>query len=249
MARGERKVEGGEGPKGALRERVWAALSAAGAARFPGARGRIPNFVGAEAAARRLATTPLWQAARTVKANPDAPQRLARQLALEAGKTVFMAVPRLTTKAPFLALEPARLRLRGVSAREASTIGGAARHGRPVRPDEMEAVDLILCGSVAVSRDGARVGKGGGYSDLEYALAREIGVVGEATPIVTLVHPVQIVEPGAIPMTRHDIPVDWIVTSDEAIETRTRYPRPAGVYAEDLPAAKRAAIPLLATRR
>src|ERR671935_89613 len=58
--------------KAALREEVWAALTAARVARFPGAAGRIPNFTGAEAAAELLRGTPAWQAARTVKANPDA---------------------------------------------------------------------------------------------------------------------------------------------------------------------------------
>ncbi len=205
-------MEGAGGPKGAIRERVWAA-------------------------------------ARTIKANPDAPQRLARQLALEQGKTVFVAVPRLASPAPFLALEPGRLEAAGVTPHEASTIQGAARRGRPVRPDEMPGIDLVLCGSVAVTRDGARVGKGGGYADLEYALARELGLVTAATPIVTLVHPLQILDAAAsIPMTRHDIPVDWIVTPDETIETRPRYPRPAGIYWDDLPHEKRAAIPLLADR-
>jgi hypothetical protein len=37
--------------KAALREEVWAALSVEGVARFPAPDGRIPNFVGAEAAA------------------------------------------------------------------------------------------------------------------------------------------------------------------------------------------------------
>jgi len=39
-----------------VRERVWRALRKSGAARFPGAEGRIPNFTGAEAAARRLSS-------------------------------------------------------------------------------------------------------------------------------------------------------------------------------------------------
>jgi 5-formyltetrahydrofolate cyclo-ligase len=38
-----------------LRQEVWAALTAAHVARFPGAAGRIPNFTGAEAAARHRA--------------------------------------------------------------------------------------------------------------------------------------------------------------------------------------------------
>jgi hypothetical protein len=61
-------------------------------ARFPGAAGRIPNFTGAEAAAERLRGMPAWQAAGTVKANPDSAQWPVRQRALEDGKTVYMAV-------------------------------------------------------------------------------------------------------------------------------------------------------------
>jgi 5-formyltetrahydrofolate cyclo-ligase len=40
--------------------------------------GRIPNFVGAEAAADQLAALPAWEAARVVKANPDKAQRAVR---------------------------------------------------------------------------------------------------------------------------------------------------------------------------
>jgi len=86
---------------------VWAALSAAKAARFPGAAGRIPNFTGAEAAAERLRGTPQWRRARTVKANPDSPQLPVRQRALQDGKIVYMAVPRLAEPEPFFLLDPA----------------------------------------------------------------------------------------------------------------------------------------------
>src|ERR1700684_1852306 len=81
--------------KAALREDVWEALRAAKVARFPGAAGRIPNFTGAEAAAERLRDLPAWKNAATVKANPDSPQLRVRQRALEDGKTLYMAVPRL----------------------------------------------------------------------------------------------------------------------------------------------------------
>ena len=97
--------------KGAVRERVWTALERERAARFPGARGRIPNFVGAEQAARRLAETEEWRAARVLKCNPDAPQLPVRRLALAEGKVVYMAVPRLREPKPFLRLaEDASLR-------------------------------------------------------------------------------------------------------------------------------------------
>src|SRR5438094_1683290 len=81
--------------KQAYRERAWDLLTSTGVARFPGARGRIPNFMGAEAAARALASSPEWQAAGTVKSNPDAPQLPVRSTALSQGKLLFMAVPRL----------------------------------------------------------------------------------------------------------------------------------------------------------
>src|ERR1700683_1356277 len=95
--------------KAAWRQEVWAAMRAAKVARFPGAAGRIPNFTGAEAAAERLRATSAWQAAGTLKANPDSAQLPVRQRALEDGKTVYMAVPRLAGAAPLFALDPEHL--------------------------------------------------------------------------------------------------------------------------------------------
>jgi 5-formyltetrahydrofolate cyclo-ligase len=108
----------------------------------------------------------------------------------------------------------------------------------------MRPVDLIVCGSVAVSRNGMRVGKGGGFSDLEYALALELGIIEPAVPILTSVHPLQIVTAKA-PRLPHDIPVDFILTPDGVIKTRTRLSRPAGIYPEYLDQEKISEIPLL----
>ena len=228
-----------------IREKVWALLEAEGVARFPGARGRIPNFVGAEQAARRLAELPAWRGARVLKGNPDSPQRPVRKLALEQGKRVYMAVPRLREGRPFWLLDPQRLRDR---ASEAASISGAARFGRPVALAQVAPIDLVVCGSVAVTRDGARVGKGGGYSDLEFALLTLEGRITKATTIVTTVHPLQIVE-GGIEMAVHDIPVDVIVTPDEVIRVRRRFPRPTGIFWELLLPEKIEAIPVLRERR
>ena len=79
--------------KQAIRERIWTLLEERRAAAFPGARGRIPNFVGASAAADQLAETDEWRSARVLKCNPDAPQRYVRLRALREGKVVYMAVP------------------------------------------------------------------------------------------------------------------------------------------------------------
>jgi hypothetical protein len=119
--------------KAALRQEIWSAMRAAKVARFPGAVGRIPNFTGAEAAAERLRGTPAWQAAETLKANPDSAQLPVRQRALEDGKTVYMAVPRLAGPEPFFALDPNELR---EPPRQAASISGAARSARRDGPDD-----------------------------------------------------------------------------------------------------------------
>lgn len=67
--------------KAELRQHIWEALRAVKATRFPGPEGRIPNFVGAEAAAERLRGTDAWQVAGTLKANPDvAGARLVKRI-------------------------------------------------------------------------------------------------------------------------------------------------------------------------
>jgi 5-formyltetrahydrofolate cyclo-ligase len=225
-----------------LRDEVWMALRRAGAARFPGAEGRIPNFVGAEAAAERLRARREWQRAATVKSNPDSPQLPVRQRALEDGKTVFMAVPRLAEERPFFLLDPAAL---PVAPRQAASITGASRYGRPIALEQLEPVDLVVAGCVAVSADGARLGKGGGFSDLEYALGWELGLIGPSTVIATTVHEAQVVDGGRIPVTSHDFRLDLIVTPERTIECPRGRRQAAGVRWDELTDEKIAAIPVL----
>ena len=234
--------------KAALRQEVWSEMSAARVARFPGAAGRIPNFTGAEAAAERLRATEVWQATSTVKANPDSAQLPVRQRALEDGKTVYMAVPRLAEPEPFFALDPAHL---SEPPRQAASIRGASRSARRVTLAELSPVDQVVMGSVAVGEDGARLGKGGGFADLEFALATAAGLIGQHTVLVTTVHELQVRATGMIPLTGHDVPVDLVVTPERIIDCRPLHgPRaPAGIRWEDLTEEKIAAIPLLAAQR
>ena len=225
--------------KQAVRELAWARLQEAGGARFPGAR-RIPNFTGAEVAADLLAAQPEWRAARVVKANPDLPQLPARARALADGQRLYMAVPRLAAGRPFLLLDPATL---DVPPRRAASIKGAAHWGRPVGIEEMERVDLVVCGTVAVNRAGVRVGKGGGFSDLEFGLLVEAGLVDDRTLLATTVHEVQVLD-GDLPETEHDFRVDLVVTPSEVIRTGARG-RPPGILWDHLDEAKIAEVPVL----
>lgn len=225
--------------KKGLREKVWSLLEERDVARFPRPiEGRIPNFQGSEEAARRILHTAEFFRAGVVKVNPDYPQLEVRRGALMAGKTLVMPSPRL--RAGFFILDPARIpeRLR----RRAATIRGSFRYADRKGLD-LPTVDLIVCGSVAVTEDGARVGKGGGYSELEYAILRELKLVEEDTPIATTVHELQIVEEA--PVEDHDFSVDLISTPERTIKTKGLRHRPRGIIWEKLSEKQLDDVPIL----
>src|SRR5258708_11384189 len=191
--------------RAALGQGVWLAMRGGRVARLPGAGGRSRNCTGAEAAGGRLRGTPAWQAAATVKANPDSAQLPVRQRALEDGKTVYMAVPRLAGPEPFFALDPAHL---SEAPRRAASISGASRSARRVTLAELSPVDLVVMGCVAAGEDGARLGKGGGFADLEFALATAAGLIGPHTISVTTLHRLPVRAGRTRPVTAHHPPVD-----------------------------------------
>lgn len=230
--------------KETARRLAYEGLHAARAARFPfPVEGRIPNYAGAEAAARRLRGLPVYRRAKTIKVNPDAPQLPVRAMALADGKTVVMPSPRL--RGAFLCIDPAAVP-RGEE-RRAASLSHCHRYGREITLAELatDKVDLVVAGSVAVTRDGARAGKGEGYADLEYAILRELG--HPEVPVVTTVHPAQIVDSLAV--EAHDLVLDYIVTPEEVLETRTPYPKPAGIDWAKLAEDALSAMPVLAELR
>jgi 5-formyltetrahydrofolate cyclo-ligase len=238
--------------KQAIRKRVWDRLEADGVARFPfPPHDRIPNFAGAAAAAERVTETAVWDRADRIKANPDSPQLPLRRAALRAGKTVYMAVPRLREARCFYELDPAELD----DIEAAPAVSNVADHARQVGPEAVGGVDLVVSGSVAVTEAGARIGKGEGYSDLEYAVLRELGLVDDATPVLTTVHELQVLDgpdsavpDASVPVDAHDVPMDYIVTPDRTVETGTPHQRPDGIDWDALDDDRLAEIPVLAER-
>jgi 5-formyltetrahydrofolate cyclo-ligase len=183
---------------------------------------RIPNFVGAEEAAMRVVSLKEFEESTTVKVNPDAPQRRVRLETLSHRKLLLMPAPRL--RSGFILLDGSSL---NAQLELASTIRGAFMLGKAVPLGRLPKIDLVVVGSVAVAKDGARIGKGDGYSEMEYAILRELGLVSESTPIITTVHELQIVE--SVPLEDHDIAVDYIVTPRRVLATNSTKPRPSGI--------------------
>jgi len=202
-------VEEARSVKDEVRMRVWRALMERGAALPPlPVYGRIPNFKGADEAARRLRGVEMYVEADVLLCNPDSPQRPVREMALRDGKVVIVATPRLSKG--FMAVYKPRDPV------YASTIRGFMSVGRPVKPGDYE-IDVFVAGSVAVSLEGYRLGKGTGYSDVEYKLWREAGSISDRTLRVTTVHDIQVVE--HVPRDEWDVPVDLILTPTRTIWT------------------------------
>ncbi|WP_066927087.1 5-formyltetrahydrofolate cyclo-ligase [Streptomyces sp. NBRC 110611] len=229
--------------KQAVRERIWNALDTARAVHNDTAHGRIPNFRGSDAAADELAALAAWRDARVVKSVPDKAQLPVRARALSEGKMVYMAVPRLADPKPFYLLDPDQLT---APPAEAAAPRAASALAPKVAVEELQHVNLVVLGSVAVNHAGVRIGKGAGYSDLEFAFLTEAGLIGPDTVVVTTVHELQVLDED-LPATEHDVSVDLVITPSGVI-TCTAPHRPAGLVWEHLSAEKIAAIPALAAR-
>ena len=68
-------------------------------------------------------------------------------------------------------------------------------------------VDIVVVASVVVNPiTGARLGKGKGYGDIEYAMMRQLGACDDSTLVITTVHETQLLDdlPSSV-MTEHDL--------------------------------------------
>jgi 5-formyltetrahydrofolate cyclo-ligase len=193
--------------KDEIREKIWRMMVEKKVALppFP-VHGRIPNFKGAREAAMRLRNLDEYRKAEVLLCNPDSPQIHVREMALKDGKILVVATPRLSR---------GFIEVRGQDI--SPTIRGMIERGRPVKPGDHK-IDIFVAGSVAVSVEGYRLGKGTGYSDVEFRMWREAGSIDDRTLRVTTVHDIQVVE--FVPRDEWDVPVDLISTPTRIIWTK-----------------------------
>ncbi|MBQ2962618.1 5-formyltetrahydrofolate cyclo-ligase [Methanobrevibacter sp.] len=176
--------------------------------------GKIPNFKGFDIAAELLASTDEWKNSKTVFCSPDSAQIPVRYIALKENKNIVMASPNL--EHGYLYLEGNKL---VGKEKEASTKEGAFEHCSKFFDfggDSFDmAIDMVVEGSVGVDRLGNRIGKGKGFADREIEDLFNRNLISEETPLVTTIHPFQLVE--YVPMESHDRKLNMIVTTDEII--------------------------------
>ena len=114
----------------------------------------------------------------------------------------------------------------------ASTLDGLEYFGKNISLKEIKnlgKIDLMLTGASAVSKNGVRFGKGHGFFDLEWGMFADLKIVDENTPIIAVVHDVQVVDFDLEP-SETDIIVDWIITNKQKLFTNRNKSRPSGIY-------------------
>ncbi|XP_050629686.1 methenyltetrahydrofolate synthase domain-containing protein isoform X2 [Macaca thibetana thibetana] len=231
-----------------IREQIWDHMESQNLADFPRpVHHRIPNFKGASHAAEQLPCLQAFKTARTIKVNPDAPQKNARFFVLESNKTLLVPTPRLRTGL-FNKITPPPGATKDIL-RKCATSQGVRNYSVPIGLDSKVLVDLVVVGSVAVSEKGWRIGKGEGYADLEYAMMVSIGAVSKETPVVTIVHDCQVVDIPEELLEEHDIAVDYILTPTRVITTGCERPQPMGITWSKISREMMEKIPVLRSLR
>ncbi|KYB25560.1 Methenyltetrahydrofolate synthase domain-containing protein-like Protein [Tribolium castaneum] len=231
--------------KQSFRKKVWDYLEKNKLVNFPRpAFGRIPNFKGADKAAAQLLQLEEFKNAKSVEVNPDKPLEAARSLVIESDKTLYVPVPRLQEgllkKIAFCEADKPKNVKQTVTRWGIETLGKAVDFGDGLH------IDLLVLGSVAVSRDGRRIGKGRGYADLEYAILKEMKAVDDNTTIVTTVHDSQVFDclPSDI-FKKYDVPLDYILTPTQIIKVEKKLTRPEGIYWDILSQRRLSLMPVL----
>ncbi len=184
----------------------------------------IPSFPGQRKTAERLRKLELYEKAKRIFIPPDSAQFDARLNVLRDRKVLVMATPRL--KDGFYQAHPGtheHLWPRSIKS------SGIRKWGKKLKTskDDIGKIDLMVTGAVAVSPDGERIGKGTGYFDWEYAILKEIGCIDGKTPVIALVHDLQVYR--ELPWQEKDVSVDFVITPTQVIKVESRRQRPEGL--------------------
>ena len=193
--------------KESLRHIIWEKMEKEGIS-ISNSFGKIPDFHGSGKAADLLRNSSEWKNALTIFVSPDTAQRKVRKNAFCDGKDLIMPSPKLSDG--YILLETSHT---AGNENDASTIKGAFKYGRTVEKFPM--VDMVVEGSVAVDNYGGRLGKGGGYGDMEISCLEYQKVIGLKTPIVSTVHEIQMLE--RVPLESHDKKINMILTPERIL--------------------------------
>jgi 5-formyltetrahydrofolate cyclo-ligase len=203
----------------------------------------IPDFQGSERATERIVAMPEYRASKYAFITPDNCLVDLRRRMIEAGIPFVMSTYGIYRGFVFIGpgMVPKGAEL------YAAWLDGMEHFGQPISLEDVAKrgrFDFMVTGASAVSMDGVRFGKGHGFFDLEWGMFTDLGMADEKTPVIAIVHDVQVVEDKLHPSAT-DILVDYIATPTRMIEVERRATRPSGVKWELLEPEQIAATPPL----
>lgn len=205
---------------------------------------RIPGFVDSDKAAALLVETEEFKNAKDIKILIDRALYPAKLQTLLAGKNLYLPGTSdskalyLKVDVPADATEEQKV--------EILNVRNVEKHRTEISLENKIELDMVIIGSVVVSRDGYRIGRGNGFNDLDIGLLKEVGSITDKTVIATMVHDAQVVDNLPINLfQKYDSPVDLIITPTEVIRVAKRLPRPAGIFWELLSERRLKIIPVL----
>jgi len=192
--------------KDEIRKKIWHLLEDENIADFPRpCYGRIPNFKGSRNVSERIKELIEFENARAVFCAPDMVLKRIREIVLEEGKVLVVALPHIKD---IVEINERR------EISEATKIRGFVKYGKPLSIQ----IDLFVQGSVAVDRNGNRLGKGKGYGDREYMILKQKGLLQDSVKTVTIVHRLQIVDDISKLMGKWDVRINYILTDRGVIK-------------------------------
>lgn len=204
--------------KASIRKETWTKLQAEGITTSTNIfLNRIPNFKGIEDAAQRFSETEEFLKAKSIAMNADKAQEKIQYHTVQAKKTLMIQIPLLIRKGYVKSIKiPDDLpeeEIQKLTSRAAIGV-----HGKTVQLSEDRKVDIVVMGSIAVSKQGQRIGKGEGFADIEYAMMLKLGMLSPETIVVTTVHDSQVYDSLPTELFKeHDVFVDLIVTPTQVI--------------------------------
>tara|TARA_Y100000590_G_scaffold411770_1_gene506123 strand:+ start:1336 stop:2079 length:744 start_codon:yes stop_codon:yes gene_type:complete len=188
----------------------------------------IPDFKDSSEACNQIVKSKEYKKSKFLFITPDNCLTTTREQAIKDGKNIIVSTYGIYRG--FILI--AKNMINKGDEVFASTLDGLEYFGKSISLNEIKnfgKIDLMLTGASAVSKNGVRFGKGHGFFDLEWGMFADLKIVDENTPIIAVVHDVQVVDFDLEP-SNTDIIVDWIITNKQKLSTNRKKNRPSGIY-------------------
>ncbi|XP_037960241.1 methenyltetrahydrofolate synthase domain-containing protein-like [Teleopsis dalmanni] len=191
---------------------------------------RVPDFHSNKKASKILTSTYEFKKAKNIYVEVEKSLRHAKVEVLKAKKNLYLPSKSETTILEKIVLPSDK---KNLTLKDALRLEYSPKYHTDITLENKIELDMVIIGSVVVSREGYCIGRGNGYTDLNIGLLLECGMVTSKTIIVTVVSDMQVIEEiSPILFKPYDIGVDIIVTRTQIIRVPQRLPRPSGIFWE-----------------